>query len=55
VGENGCGFEELDLLVFAEHKLGGFAPVGSVFPAVFDETRRVSVYLKMKRIKQVNQ
>jgi len=38
-------FEELDLLVFGKDVFGGFPPVGSVFPAVFDEAGWVAVDL----------
>jgi hypothetical protein len=44
-GRMTTNLEQLDLLVFAEDKLGCLTPVRSVFPSVFDETRRVTVNL----------
>jgi hypothetical protein len=41
--------EKLHLLVFAENKLGGFAPVWGMFPPMLDEARRVAVYLHQHR------
>ena len=38
--------EELDLLMLAQDELGRFAPVWSVFPAVFDQARWMSVNLQ---------
>lgn len=42
-------FEKLHLLVFAEYKFGGFAPVRGMFPPMLDEARRVAVYLHQNR------
>jgi hypothetical protein len=40
--------EELHLLVLAEDKLGCFAPVRSMLPAMLDQARRVAVNLYMQ-------
>ena len=37
--------QKLHLLVLTEHKLGSFAPVGCMFPAVLDKARRMAVNL----------
>lgn len=44
--EDRGGFEELDLLVLAQHEFGGFAPLRSVFPAVLDEAGWMAVDLR---------
>lgn len=38
--------EQLHLLVFAQHKLGGFSPLGCVLPTMLDQTGGMSIYLE---------
>lgn len=42
----GGSLQQLDLLMFAKYKLGGFTPLGCMFPPMFNETRRMPVDLR---------
>lgn len=50
-GTGHTDLKKLNLLVFAQNKLRGFAPVGGVFPSVFDEARGVAIYLRGEGIR----
>lgn len=40
--------QQLDLLMFAQNKLRGFTPLGSMLPAMFNKTRRMPIDLKTR-------